>query len=616
MQSSAKPAATLSLASLAAVLLVALEGGLAAIGRTTAGPALLLAACGLALVPFLPLELRRPAIVVPLVPVLAVMVSAVGVVTVASLGIPLTATSVRLLVAAVAVASVVLSALLPLETRRSDRSTESPWVDAGALLALAGVVVLAVTLYDDVIGGPPVPGEDWGHYLMYTQAIAEHHSLQLENPHWMGGGLAFAQDPGAPSLYAAFLLVSGLSAGVLVHGIALFSVLGVLSMYVLGSALWGPRAGLVAAALWATLPAGINLLSWHGLATAIALVSFPIVALCAGAALRGWLDWRWALLFGLSGAALLGAHRLTALVAVAAVVPMLVVAVVIRRANAARFLMASAAFGLAFGAGTLIHLLWLRDRSGGVVDHTAFLIRKLQWTYSLNDITKLVGVLGVLSAAALVVHPRTRRDPALVVIAGLAAGPLLLAYAWIVHLPLDYVRMGYYVAIPLVLAIGAAAARVLADRLFALAAIPVVLVAMTAHDVAPRFRAYYQIATPVSLRGLSELDRRAGTGAGPIVTDQCWAFLVPWLLQRRSLAALEDWTIPFRQDLAPARQARRILYGGKAGRALSRRLGVRFVVVDPKCSSWSNLNLPLTIGGRPIFASTRLLVLDLKDAPT
>ena len=93
MQSSAKPAATLSLASLAAVLLVALEGGLAAIGRTTAGPALLLAACGLALVPFLPLELRRPAIVVPLVPVLAVMVSAVGVVTVASLGIPLTATA-------------------------------------------------------------------------------------------------------------------------------------------------------------------------------------------------------------------------------------------------------------------------------------------------------------------------------------------------------------------------------------------------------------------------------------------------------------------------------------------------------------------------------------------
>jgi hypothetical protein len=104
------------------------------------------------------------------------------------------------------------------------------------------------------------------------------------------------------------------------------------------------------------------------------------------------------------------------------------------------------------------------------------------------------------------------------------------------------------------------------------------------------------------------------TTKAPIVTDQCWAFLVPWLLQRRSLAALEDWTIPFRQDLAPARQARRILYGGKEGRALARRLGVRFVVVDPKCSSWSNLNLPLTIGGSPIFASTRLLVLDLKGA--
>ena len=616
MQSSAKPAATLSLASLAAVVLVALEAGLAAIGRTAGSPALLLAACGLALVPFLPAEVRRPAIVVPLVPVGAVLVSAVGVVTVASLGIPLTATSVRALVAALAVGSLVLSALPRLAPRRGDGPGGSPWVDAGALLALGGILVLAITLYDKVIGAPPVPGEDWGHYLMYTQAIAEHHSLQLENPNWMGGGLAFAQDPGAPSLYAAFLLLSGLSSGVLVHGIVLFALLGVLSMYVLGAALWGPRAGLVASALWAALPAGINVLSWHGLATAIALVSFPIVALCAGAALRGWVDWRWALLLGLSGAALLGAHRLTALVAVAALVPMLVVAVVLRGTQALRFLAASAAFGLAFGLGVIVHILWLRDRSGGVVDHAAFLIRKLQWNYSLNDITRYVGVLGVLAALALVVHPRTRRDPALVVIAGLVVGPLLLAYAWVVHLPLDYVRMGYYVAIPLVRAIGAAAAEVLPVRLFAVAAIPVVLVAMTAHDVAPRFRAYYQIATPVSLRGLSELDRRAGRSTEPIVTDQCWAFLVPWLLQRRSLAALEDWTIPFKQDLAPARQARRILYGGKAGRALARRRGVRFVVVDPKCSSWSNLNLPLTVGGRPIFASTRLLVLDLKGAQT
>jgi hypothetical protein len=302
---------------------------------------------------------------------------------------------------------------------------------------------------------------------------------------------------------------------------------------------------------------------------------------------------------------------MTALVAAVSLLPPLVVAVMRRPRKMLRFLGVTALFGVAVGAGVALHLLWLHGRAGGVVDYQAFLIRKVQWSYSINDITKIVVALGAVALVALAVHARTRRDPALLVLAGLAAGPLALGYAWVVHLPLDYVRMGYYLAIPLVVGIGAAWGRLLPRAALALAVVPVAIVALKAYDLGPQFRAFYQIADRVSLRGLRELDERAGPSTAPIVTDQCWAFLVPWLLERRSLAALEDWTIPFQQDREPARQARRILYGGAGGRAVASRLGVRYVVLDPKCASWSSLSLPLTVGGRPVYASTRLLILEL-----
>ncbi len=610
-------ATPVSLAALVALGLVGLEAVITAVGGAFSGGAILLvAACGVSITPLLPAELRRPSLVIPLVPVLGVLVASLTLVTASSLGVLLTGTSVRLLTLAVAAASLGLSALPAFRREREVRWSGGWSPEIGTLLVLAGILVLGLALYDVVVGGTPVPGEDWGHYLLYAEQIAKEHALRIDNPYWMGGGLAFTQDPGVPPLYGAFLLVSEQPPGVLVHGILLFSLLGILSMFVFTATLWGREAGLVAAALWASLPAGLNVLSWHGLASDYALVAFPLVALGVGAALRGWLTWRWAFVLALAAAAVLGGHRMTALVAAVALVPPLAWAVARRPRPGLRFLGLAALFGLAIGGGLLLHLARLHERAGGVVDYQAFLIRKVQWSYSVRDITWLVVVLGGAALVGLAVHARTRRDPALLVLAGLALGPLALGYAWIVHLPLDYVRMGYYLAVPLVVAIGVAWGRLLPRQALALAAIPVAVVALLAYDLAPQFRAFYQIADGVTLRGLTELDARAGSSRSPIVVDQCWAFLVPWLLERPTLAALEDWTIPFHQDLQPARQARRILYGGASGRALARSLGVRYAALDPKCSSWSSQNLPLTIAGRPVYASTRLLVLELPGSGT
>ncbi len=580
-------------------------------GSFPEGPFLLLIACGLAFVPFVPTELRRPSLVVPLVPVVAVAIASLALVSASSFAIPLTATSVRAIALCLTLASLGFSALPAFQHERKRRWDGDLRIELAVLLLLTAILVLAATLYDPVVGGTPVPGEDWGHYLLYAQQIAQEHAVRIDNPYWMGGGLAFSQDPGVPPLYGAFLLVGSQAAGVLVHGIVLFSLLGVIAVFVFAAGLWGSKAGLVAAGLWAVLPAGLDLLSWHGLASVYALALYPLVALCVGSALRGRLNWRWALLLALASAALLGAHRMTALVAGVAFAPVLVIAIVRRPKLGARFLATVSLFGLVLGGGLVLHLTRLLEKTGQVSDYRLFLVRKVQWSYSVRDLTWTVVALGVVGLATLIAHPRMRRDPALIALVGMIAGPVALGYAWLVHIPLDYVRMGTYLALPLVAASGAAWGRLLPRRALPLAIVPILLVAGRAHDLGPQFRSFYQLADRVTLRGLATLDERTRTSTAPIVTDQCWAFLVPWLLQHRSLAGLEDWTIPFRQDLAPARQARQILYGGASGRTLARHLGIRYVVLDPKCSSWSTQHLPVTIHGTPLYASTRLLILQL-----
>ncbi len=126
---------------------------------------------------------------------------------------------------------------------------DPPWDRSRELWALAGLalaLLVAVVLQGRVLSGTPVPGNDWAKYLLYADEIARQGSLLIDNPLWMLG-VPFREDPGAPSLYGSFLVLTGAPAGVLMHGIWVFALASLLSVFAFVRALWGSAAACCAA---------------------------------------------------------------------------------------------------------------------------------------------------------------------------------------------------------------------------------------------------------------------------------------------------------------------------------------------------------------------------------
>ena len=114
-----------------------------------------------------------------------------------------------------------------------------------------------------MIGGNPIPGNDWAKYLLYADEIAAHGELLIDNPFWMLG-VPFREDPGVPALYGSFLSLSGEPASALAHGIWVFAITSILAVFAFARAFWGDLAGVIAAGLWAVLPISQDILGWHG----------------------------------------------------------------------------------------------------------------------------------------------------------------------------------------------------------------------------------------------------------------------------------------------------------------------------------------------------------------
>ncbi|MDQ8045397.1 MAG: hypothetical protein REI11_12395 [Patulibacter sp.] len=631
------------------------EALLALIGvRSLVLTAAALLAPGAALAGLLPGPVRRtPLARIAAMPALGLAATSVAMISLSRVGVPLTGVSTRVVLFAL----VGVGFAIPVrEGRRDVDGIED--VDAAAgggtehvddstvvetrdgavgsrrdrvpalleLVVLAAILVAATVLGWRVVGTTPVPGNDWAKYLLYADEIARHHKLLIDNPYWLGGvGVPFREDPGMPAIYGPALIMSGAPAGALAQAILGLGVALVLTTYAYARAFFGRVGGLVAAGVVALVPASQNILGWHGLANLGALVIVALVLAQLGAWLRRDLDRRGEAGLALALVATAAAHRLTSvmLLAVLGCVALgrLVIALRAGRADvaaAARSLVRIVGFGVVLGLLVALDIRTRSAGSGGTLDYTNYLSTKVDLSIVTRDLTWIAIVATALTLLVLVPLRRLPAPawPALAL--GLVAS--VLGYVWVIHLPLYYARMVFYLPLAVGPVVGAGAAALWSaarrvggsPRVGALggsvvaAVLAVVLVGGAWHQ-ASAVRRYYGFANPASLRGLDALaaDLRPGE---PVTTDRCWSFLSAWLLRHPTYPALANQDIGPGAELHFARIGRSILANTAHGRVIERRLGIRYALIDPTCPTTAT---PVQPQGAPVYASTRLAIIRL-----
>ena len=208
---------------------------------------------------------------------------------------------------------------------------------------------------------------------------------------------------------------------------------------------------------------------------------------------------------------------------------------------------------------------------------------------------------------------RLRGDPALLAVASLATASGVVGQLWRLEVPFEYRRAVYYFGLALVMVIGVACVR-LGFRPLTIAGYLVVL-AYIAH-VSTGFRLPERLLTGSDetspavtelIEFRNELDRRGVPGGAVVVADRCLHFVVPYLLRRPTLAAFEEWQVGFENRVPLARKAATVLGGGFEGRELARSLGVRYVVIDPKCSP----DVEAGLGGTTVVRNDALVIVEL-----
>jgi hypothetical protein len=588
----------------AALGLVVAELGLAAVGVVTAALSVaLLLAPGLALAPLLPERTRRaPLAVLAAAPALGVAASSVALISVASAGIALDPWIVRGAIAAIVLGAGAL--------RGPDLAAPFDRRAALAAAALGVSLLVGVLLQERVLGGTPVPGNDWAKYVLYADEIERHRSLLIDNPFWLLG-VPFREDPGAPALYGAFLVLTDEPATAVMHGIWLFAVVGILSVYAFVRTLWEEPTALVAAALYAAVPANQDILGWHGLANVAALALLPLFLLYLGELVTRGLRTSACAGLGLVVVAVAAAHRLTFIVLLLTAVVVIAAALALTRERAPLVRGAALAIGFTalLSAGVAYDLVTRGRSFGGTLSYTAYLGSKVELGPAINDLTVPFAVLGLIALGFGV--RRLRGDRRTLPLLALAVVSVGLAFGWVVHLPLFYVRLVYFLPLALAPLVGAGLIQLFGARRGALAgAALAVAVAAFAWPQADRVRNFYAFADDASLRGLDAVTGEIRPG-DVVVTDRCWSFLSTWLVHAPTLPALDPADIQPKAELARAREAHAILAGTPRGRALAQRLGVRYVLTDPTCHDSHGRHLRPPRVGEPWFVSRRLLVLRL-----
>jgi hypothetical protein len=559
---------------------------------------------GLALVPLLPARARSNwAAALAAVPALGFAASCVLLVTVPALGIHLTGFSIRFAIGLlVAVGTLLLPAREPHEPLS--------YADAWAIAGLLGALLVGILLQGRVIGYTPVPGNDWGQYVLYADQIRQHGTLLLQNPFWMGG-TPFRQDPGVPAVFASYLVMGGQPASVLMHGIWVFALMSIAAVFALARTLWGALAGVIAAALWAVLPIAQDLLGWHGLANDAALALMVMVLMYAASLLSRGLSWLEAFGLGLSLVALCAAHRLSFLVGVGGLALALAAGLVLGsdRGQLVRGTLRAAVASLVLCPGVAYTVIQTEDKFGGSQSYRAYLSTKVHLHLVVNDLSWVFSVAGI--AAFLLALWWLRRERTLLPFVAMLIVVVALAYSWLVHIPLAYVRMAYYVPLALVPLVAVGLTRLLRPKLAAVVALGLTLaIAVPAWGAARNVHRFYDFANATTLSGMRAVsaDLRPGD---TVVADRCWSFLSAWLLQADTLPALDPADILPKAEVGPAAEARAIIAGTPRGKALAKKLHVRFILVNPSCVSEDGRRAQPPKLGRPFFVSSRLVAMRL-----
>jgi hypothetical protein len=587
---------------------------------------LLVAACGLALLSYMPGELRSLSVDVALVPALGIASFAALLTTVSILDLPLDEVSIRVAVAALVVPVALVSFRLGAE-RRGDRAG-SRSREALALVALAAIVAFALAASWDIAYPFQPRGTDWGHYLVYSDQVAAQHHLLIDDPFAGEEGRIFADPPAVGAVYGSFLLLDDVSSWSLTSGIVVISALTILSMYAAAAVLWGTGAGLVAAAAYAVAPIRLDPMYWHGLGTTLAIVFVPLVVLSLGLLFRGARGWRHTVFLALALVGVAAAHSTSAILVAALVAAAPLVDALVRLIGGRMGLRAAvrgwwrdgivlplaAAVGLAcvLGAGVVAHLV-LQGRSLGRPVDYRFL--GPHW-FDRAAVEGYFGVafllVSVVTLVLVLTSRRLRHDPALLAFASLALACLAVSQLWRAHIPFEYRRVVYFLGVGLAVLFGAAFVRRKPNAVW-IAAFVLVLVYVGRTSVGLRLpeRVFRSEPRAPAVSGLvsfrDELDRGALPDSPLLVSDACLHFAVPYLVRRPTIPAFSERQVGFVNRLPLVRQAATILGGGPEGAALARRLGVRYAVADPECAP----DLAARLHGTTVLRNDDLVVVQL-----
>ena len=614
-------------ASVAAAALLALD---VVVRVLAAGPYpgatfLLLAACAVSLLPFLPSELGTVSLRLAVLPALGLGSFAILLTTVSIVGIPLTELSIRLAVLALVVT---LAAAAVAFRQRTHPDPSVGWThrrEAVAISLLLGIFALSFAAAWDVLEPLPPPGSDWGYYLLHADEVEAQERLAAENPYGVGEVRTLGSYPGVGVVYGSLRILDGVSSESLTRGLAVAVALTPLALYAVVGALWGVAAGLLAAAAYAVAPIHLEPLYWHGLSTTLGLLFLLLAVLALALMYRRRRDWHVIGLLGFSLAGVAVFHSVSAGLA-AVLLGVVLLADLLRgliarrgagawwREGMARPVLAGGIVVCLLGAGVVAHL---RQQAAELGSPVSYRFYDSDWLdASTIEYYFSWAFVGLAAAGlALVVWNRgLRRDPALAAVAALVLAAVLVSQLWRVEIAFEYRRVVYYVAPTLAILIGIGVARARPRWLWT-----------AGYAVAVVYIAHISIGFRLPERLLEDREQRSETvdtlrelgvtldedgDRSLVVADGCLGVRVPYLVKSPTTIAFEDWQVGFTKLVPEARTARAVLRGGPEGRGIARELGVRYAVVDPRCTP----NVEADLGGTTVFRGDELVIVELRDA--